>query len=105
MAKPPQHDAHVDAYDNYLVGAAWKAAVDRDADKMLSTLENVKYDEPTNLYVIGRTFSDENVYWSNKMGWVNLSEADEFEISAVKENKLPIDGYWLPLEMAYEREL
>jgi hypothetical protein len=39
------------------------------------------------------------LYWNNKMGWVDLEEADVFTQSEFETLHLPIGGQWLEFQL------
>lgn len=54
-------------------------------------------------YVVGCTdIEAENLYWSNDMGWVNLSGATIFSEEEVRTLRLPMDGEWIDLSRLRE---
>jgi hypothetical protein len=46
-------------------------------------------------YYIIRHKIDNELYWSNKDGWVDKKSADIFDLEERKEYTLPIDGKWV----------
>lgn len=47
------------------------------------------------LFVIAGTDEAAGLYWSNTLGWVSLSEADQFTEYETHTLDLPIGGFWL----------
>ena len=41
-----------------------------------------------------------DLFWSNKFGWTDLSQADQIPTEEASQNRLPIGGFWLTDEDA-----
>jgi hypothetical protein len=64
--------------------------------KHLSLVENKSVEKPEE-FVVRCTESDEELYWSNGIGWSDLASAERFTKQDKQELRLPMDGEWVSM--------
>jgi len=62
-------------------------------DKFNEKLKDLQSKFPKS-FVIQNHRSDEELFWSNKLGWVNRTDATVFTLKEKMSFNLPIDGSW-----------